>query len=498
MIWAVRAAQSGNHIEAACYLEFPPEVVTDDITSKYFLHPWLVEDCINEYLITKMRSGDHIKRGRIMNCRSFNAVAAIFNALKAVQNELSGLQQGKINILDELIRIGNKQFEWQRGFTNNALFYRTSYIFGGGRCSSYFEEKNGLSFDEFTMFGFGLWTHFVSNPIIRAPVNAREIGLSDEKSKLASRILCKSIGELKNEAKLLKATCWFGEYGPSVLRKYPCISLGNDESGQFHAPIPELVAHRVTHGMYYDVITGGRVVREEIGERFESYCLELLRASVPQARYFGASKYFRTRAQQVETPDIRVKADSNVLLVIECKANRLNVDSKFNPEKLSSPDGMDALVKGVTQLWYYFRDVRLGRIPGDQVSPEALGMILTLDPWLQMANTRYDTILKSAREAVEETSGDFIDDDFRAVAFCEVSDFESLVRKCDLDSLVGTIRIATRKERAGWLLASIHSELYPAARTGPFVFESNMPNVVRWWNRFDCVEPKTTHAERTD
>ena len=109
-------------------------------------------------------------------------------------------------------------------------------------------------------------------------------------------------------------------YQPSILRSFPCVAFG-DRAERICAPLPALILWRTTAGLYYDVIKGGAEVRNEIGARFEEYALELLRAMLPSYSVLPSYKYPH-RGNEVDTPDIFIRKNDDVIFAIECKSKK--------------------------------------------------------------------------------------------------------------------------------------------------------------------------------
>ncbi|NOX83156.1 MAG: hypothetical protein GXP06_09270 [Alphaproteobacteria bacterium] len=483
MIWAVRAAQTGNSRRAAIFLEFPKEFVTSDITSDYYIHPWRLEDVLNEYFVTAQGLGKAAKKGKVLNCQSYATVTSIFYYLGKMQNAESGLHLENVHVLDELVRISHKQFEWQRGFLNIASLYRSAYLYAGPECIRYFENTYGVSFVDFSLIGFGLYSHFLENPIIGPKIDSSLIDVPIEATEKILSLISAPIDRIRHEASDLRQIHSYGSYSPSVLRRIPCIDLSKKGKPIVFAPIPELVLQRVSVGMYYDIISGGNQVRNEIGRQFERYCLNLLKAGLSGFQYLEAVNYKRKK-NNVYSPDILVCEQDSIRLVVECKSKRMNISSKFDPTKFRTPDGWDEIVKAVVQIWRFFCDCRRGICSSHSVDKKAIGLVLTLDPWLTMTHDRYARIMAEANTILAKKEPLMQDVDRRRIAFCDINDLESLICKADKESFVDTISCAASTEKAGWLLTSIHKELRPENTVNrKYPFSENIADVLPWWNK---------------
>jgi hypothetical protein len=144
MIWATFAIQSGSPESGRPYLEFPPEAATSDTTSKFAVHPWKLETILNELLAKpKMKILPNLPNRRL-DCRQFAAIACVTNALAGLENAEDGLTLKRINVLQEMHRLAQRQFEWQRGFLSYSQLYRAGYIYGGDLTRAFFAEAKGV------------------------------------------------------------------------------------------------------------------------------------------------------------------------------------------------------------------------------------------------------------------------------------------------------------------------------------------------------------------
>ena len=81
MIWAVDQLQNGEPSTAAKFIRFPQEAAGADIGSRHRVHQWAMETLINKLMtVPKARLLIH-KANRALDFTSFNAVAAVVNAL---------------------------------------------------------------------------------------------------------------------------------------------------------------------------------------------------------------------------------------------------------------------------------------------------------------------------------------------------------------------------------------------------------------------------------
>ena len=193
--------------------------------------------------------------------------------------------------------------------------------------------------------------------------------------------------------------------------------------------------------MYYDVIKGGAEVRNEIGTRFEEYARDLLRAMLPSYSVLPSYKYL-DRGNKVDTPDILIRKNNDVIFAIECKSKKMTFGAKFAEFPIEEEDGFQEIIKGVFQLWQFFSHHRRGLIQGEIVRPDAIGIVLTLEPWLQMSLPLRQGVLEAANVRADKSTQEITDEDRRPVAFCSIDDLESILHVASESKFVGAVQAA--------------------------------------------------------
>ena len=99
--------------------------MTTDIASTLAVYPWKLETMLNEVLTTPKLKLRPNRPNRRLDCRQFEAIARVANALTGLENAEDGLTLRRIDILREIHRLGQRQFEWQRGFFSYPQLTRT-------------------------------------------------------------------------------------------------------------------------------------------------------------------------------------------------------------------------------------------------------------------------------------------------------------------------------------------------------------------------------------
>lgn len=481
LIWATFALQSGHETAAAKILggTFPREAATSDMTSKFAIHRWELETLTNEALTSPKQS---LRRGELtksLNCRSFSSIVQAVHLLRQLESQEYSVHGEGRDILQEMYRIAGRQFDWQRGYFNLPLFYRSAFIYGHERCTQHLMDTYGTSLDEMALVGFALYVAACEFPAFAPSLSITEIGLDSASLNRVLKLISCPIEQLRTFAREQREGWQVTAYRPSVLRRFPCISFR--DASRFLCPLPELILERVTAGVYYDVVGGGGEIRHEYGRRFEQYALLYLNAqlsdvgAVPEWRY-------RFRKELVDTPDIIIRNDNVLQLAIECKASRMSFAARFAEEAVADR-GYQDLVRGVFQLWRFFSHCRRG-FTQLRMTEDTVGILLTLDSWLVMGGPVTREIVRRAHEMADEKGDDIIGEDRKPIIFCPITDFESVLADATEASFLEALKLATGQEYDGWMLSSVHEKIAPSQSRKPYPFD-NMGDLLPWWAKID-------------
>jgi len=255
MVWATFAIQSGRPERVRPLLMFPPEAATRDLASKFAVHPWKLETMLNEVLTTPKLKLLPNHPNRRLDCRKFDAIARVTNALARLENAEDGLTLERINVLREIPRITQRQFEWQRGFFSYPQFYRAGFVYGGDLTRAFFAEANGFTMHDFALAWFALRALFLDKPIVARGGGMDEIGISEKKLDAIFDLVSIPHSRARRRASELRSGPGHTAYKRSLFREYPCVAF-EDAGEREHAPLPDLLTLRGTSGLFYDVIKG--------------------------------------------------------------------------------------------------------------------------------------------------------------------------------------------------------------------------------------------------
>jgi hypothetical protein len=397
------------------------------------------------------------------------------------------------NILNEMSRIGQRQFHWQRGYLNMPQIYRYPFLYGQGRCADYFHETYGLSITDFVLAGFAAYSAYQGHPWLARTAQLPEFGLTNEIFQQALKLLTISDTDARSEtdanARLINEQ--HGNplptaYVPGILRRHP-LAFMDENPNLFIAPINELILYRITAGLYYDLRSGGQELLNEANDRFESYSASLMEKLLPQAAVARSTRYGR-RGAQWESPDVVVRHDGKITIVAECKATKLTYLAQFAEDPFGTEKKQYAQVgRGIFQLWRYFSHIRRG-ILAEQISDDPHAMVITLDPFLTMNRELRKKVVEHAQSLADE-EGDILDEDRKQVIFCPIADLEGILVRATDELFLATLMAARDDRYDGWDLREVHKQETRDQQVEEKDYPFAMQDVLPWWALIpDAVE----------
>lgn len=299
----------------------------------------------------------------------------MLNCLGGLENAEDGLTLQRINVMREMHRLTQRQFEWQRSFVTYQQLYRSGYIYGGDLTKAHFEQQYDFSMDDFSLSCFALRAIYNEHPIIRANGGLSAVGISRETLEKIFRVISLPHDQARRMASDLRAGAGHVAYKRSVFRQYPCIAFGV-RNEMIHSPLPDLIVLRGTAGLFYDVMRADGGVRNEISDKFECYCRDLL------SNYLGSGEVrrsfsYRFRGNSVDSPDIILSKDDSIRVVFECKARRMSYEAIYSENPLAEAQtAYLEIAKGVFQIWRFISHHRRGFLRAERVSPSVKGVVL--------------------------------------------------------------------------------------------------------------------------
>lgn len=479
MLWATYVLQSENPVPASRYIKHPKDAATPDPASSYAVRHWELDTLATLVLTTEKAKLSHGKN-HLLRTDVWDAMATVVTLLHDLEEGESGMKITSDNVLQEMSRIAQRQFHWQRSYFHAEGIRRALYVYGHEDAKAYFQEKYGVSLDGFTMTCIMLSVEFLSRPWIRES-NFKQLRDNTEMFRKVLSIASRPVGGIRKEAGQLRALMtqliggmWRHAYLPSILRRYPLV----EHRGEFIAPIPALLIYRATAGLYYDFIgEDAKSLLKTAEKRFETYIQELIPAYLPDLVTLSEI-LIGTKKAKFLTPDVLVRSGGTITLVIECKATKNTFAAQFAQDQIKGGKrGTDQLCKGVMQLWRFFSAVRRGIYTANPVAPEARGMVVTMDNWLLFDTFVRESILQQAIIDAAKYP-EILEQDRKPIIFCSAQDFADTLQESNESGLYAAVDAASGVKYAGWDLIGILRDLGLSVEGKPFPF--NMDDVVPW------------------
>jgi hypothetical protein len=202
-------------------------------------------------------------------------------------------------------------------------------------------------------------------------------------------------------------------------------------------------------------VSGGPSIWREIGARYEQYCIDLSKAILSTIEVTSSFKYQFKKT--IDSPDFLLRENGRVRVAIECKAKKMSFAAKFSTNPmLDAKQGYSEIIKGVAQLWRFFSHCRRAANVA-AVHPDAVGIVLTMDPWLEISNHR-DRVFAEARKLSEAMDSEILEEDRRHVLFCPIDDYEITLQRASDESFLNAILASTKPEFNGWSLFNVHQQ----------------------------------------
>jgi hypothetical protein len=476
LISAVVAVQSGNQNALHAVRDLPPEAVGAELGSPYHIPLWSLETLVNELLATPKPKGFYEGRTRLLNSKLFRTLQILHSILVHLEDIENGIFLESHDVFYEMARIVQRQFPWQRGVLNAPHFYRSILLYGTGTAREYFEANVGTSLPAFVKSATYLYAALSKNDFIDRSRDLSTIGVTPAMFEAAlARIAIPHVSARSLTVQMRRGKRQTA-YSPSILRDFPILAFG-DHGERLRAPIPDLVVHRYTSGLYLDVVQGGPSVWTDIGRRFETYVLEYLQAMLEPYLVTGEKEY-GPKKKRHRTPDILVASDTGIVAAIECKAKRMSFDARFADDPVASASlGFDELAKGMFQLWRFFSHARRGLTGDLSVDVMCQGVIVTADSWLTMAAKQAEKVVATAH-ILADAEGGIEDVDRRDIAFCQIDDVEYSLQNGTAKSFLAACREIASGRKKWFMLSVAHSANRDIPREYPF--EHRIPELLPW------------------
>lgn len=483
LLWATHILQSENPDPARKFIlpeTIPDGAISARMTSEYSIHQWEIETLANELMTVpklKPKKNDPIKK---LRWDHFGAAMNCVNWLRKLENGEYRVQKQPEDLFIETGRIAARQFDWQHGFVNMQQFYRNAFVYGQGPCAAQFEKAHGISLNRFSQIGFILFVSLTNFPIVRNNKSWGKMGIEWKEVEKVLALIAMPFPKAAALARDRRRRTIQTANKPSILRQFPCLRFG-EEGERIRAPLPELILERVTSGVFYDVVDGGGPIRDDYGRRFEDYCARYLSEMLPSFEWEREFSY-RKKPNKLYTPDILCKQSDQIAFALECKATRMSQQAMFGIKPIEDR-GYQDITKAVFQLWRFFSHCRRGYV-GRTLCDDAIGVVLTLDNWLVMADTLRKQVLLDAEKMASEKDPDITQADRKPIVFVAAPELERTLAFSTENTFSQALRQSNTERYMGWRLDSVHNDLIKGTlhpKRG-YPFSDELGKMLPWWD----------------
>lgn len=467
LISAVVGIQGGYDAPLGAVSDLPSEAIGAELGSPYHIPLWTMETLVNELLATSKVRKQGTGRTRLLRTDLFATLRMLHNILVKLENAEDRIFLQSHDVFYEMARIAQRQVPWQRGVENAPTLYRSLLLYGSGSAREFFEESTGISIADFVKVGTYLAGALGRSEWIDRRRDLTSVGITPEIREAALARFAIAHAEARARTAQVRLKGQHTAYRPSILRDHPIFAFG-ECSERLRAPISELITYRYTSGLYLDVVRGGGAVWTGIGNRFESYVRDYLKAMMAPYDVAGESMYGPKKAR-FRTPDVLISNGEKIVCAIECKAKRMSFEARFADDPMTEDArGFDEMAKGIFQLWRFFAHARRGLTAPLSVDEDCQAVIVTADSWLTLARNQGEQVLAAANRLADEDEQIAVADR-RDIAFCQIDDVEFALQHGTADSFLGACREVASGEKKGWMLSVAHASDQNLERPYPFI-----------------------------
>lgn len=496
LLWATHILQSENPDPARKFIlpeTIPDGAISAKMPSEYSIHEWEIETLANELMTVP--KAEPKKNGLIRTLRwdHFGAATDCVNWLRKLENVEYRVQKKREDVFLELGRIAARQFDWQRGFVNVPQFYRNAFVYGQGPCAAQFEKAHGITLNRFSQIGFMLFVSLTNSPVVRNDKSWLKMGVEWKEVERVLALISMPFPKAAALARDRRRKTIHTADKPSILRQVPCLRFG-EKGERIRAPLPELILEWVTSGVFYDVVEGGGPIRDDYGRRFEDYCARHLAETLPGFEWEREFSY-RRKPNNIHTPDILCKQGDQISVAFECKATRMSQQAMFGMNPIEDR-GYQDITKAVFQLWRFFSHCRRGYV-GRAVSDDAVGVVLTLDNWLVMADTLRKMVLSDAEKMALEKDADISQADMKPIVFVAAPELERTLSVSTEATFSQALKQSNTERYRGWRLDGVHKDLIEGTPhpKRDYPFSDELGKILPWWDELGEERADAAAAE---
>jgi hypothetical protein len=405
-----------------------------------------------------------LAREIILNCDaqgrsmlSWSAVAGAINHIKKIENDGWRQNSAGDDIHFEMVRIANRQFDWQVGL-NTALVSRFFMIIDDPRVASQVIDEFGMTPTELYQITLSLAGHFLENPSIRLPLyNQINTVAAEPLARLIDRLSLTFL-EHRERTREQQSYDLNWAYNPSSLVEFPLVR----QPSMAFCPVPALFVERMTKGIYFDLVRRGADFANSYGFAFEDYVGRMIRSINRESRFQieGARKYGTSNARK-DTVDWII-SDTGAVLFVECKSSRVKLNGKIDlANRLPMLGELQKLANFIGQTYQTLSHAMNGQYgfwaPDERpVYP----MVLTLDNWQRFGFLINDTLPQYVREDLQRRGLDPAMVERHPYTVCEIAEFEQAIQVMNQCGIAPVMAQKCTGEYQNWDMVTVLSHFF--------------------------------------
>jgi hypothetical protein len=128
------------------------------------------------------------------------------------------------------------------------------------------------------------------------------------------------------------------------------------------------------------------------------------------------------------------------------------------------------------------------------VSDDAVGVVLTLDNWLVMADTLRKQVLADAEKMALEKDSDISEADRKPIVFVAVLELERTLSASTEATFLQALKQSNTEKYWGWRLDSVHNDLFKGTShpKRKYPFSDELGQLLPWWDELGEERAKRT------
>lgn len=340
----------------------------DNQSVKGIVHPWELEILAREVIL---HGGYESKR----NLFKVNDLLIAIGHIRRLVNQQSKGYINEENVLHEMHRITQQQFPWQKGHQTKLARYLK--IFRYKDISAILIKATGLAIDEIYLIGTSIAGRFLQQYVWNTKMSYNGFGISDEKRDLLLSRIVIDIEKLKGRTQQCQEYNENWCYTINPLLTTPLVIIDPKYPTKVICPVPGYIFERFSEGLIYDIYQV-RGYEQPLGNAFQSYVKDITSRLIENStlEVADAEEYY-VKKERKNGIDLYL-FDEYAAMIIECKAKRLDLNSKYQSNSSGLIGSLKLIANFVVQNYKNLNDIINKNTPWKSKDRSLYPVIVTL------------------------------------------------------------------------------------------------------------------------